>query len=307
MFRFVAVSGTLIAALSVRWTAQLIPGTTRAAAAPAVNCAAVTFTLHPGLRYPPRKEYFPPAPDAPRGPYTVSLPLYPGAVPLRHDVATPYPEYPGDPYLQTASAEYEGIDTGAGDVRQWLAAAFIGCGWHRNGFWSGNTPGFSDGITFTSNTNPKLSVEVSFGDANSQGIYFGYGIEEIIYPHRPAPTYLHGPFVQIRITQRRYPIENGQIPQPYYVHATVVDRPTIRRLVAAINGLKDWRTVVPRCHGLGFKEPIWLDFVRGDGSIVSAYETMWGPCNGLAVNRIGWLIDTGIVWHQARALLGGRG
>jgi hypothetical protein len=306
MFRFAGVSAALIAMFSVAWTGQAMSGSNRAAAAPAVNCAAFTLTVHPGVNPSSRSLPFGRAPDAPRGRHTVSLPLYAGAIPLRPYVGTPYPEIDGDPYLQTASAEYR-IADGYGKVRHWLVSAFTSCGWHRNGSWSGNSSVLDEGVTLAANTNPRLSLEMSFGTSDTGGTYFAYGVEEIIYPRRPASSYLHGPFVQVRISLGRATIQNGE-PVPHYVQATVLARSAIVRLVSAINSLKGRRTVFPICSGgLSLVGPMWLAFVRRDGSVQHAYETLWGPCGGLAVNGVRGLLDTGIVWKQVIALTGGRG
>jgi hypothetical protein len=43
---------------------------------------------------------------------------------------------------------------------------------------------------------------------------------------------------------------------------------------------------------------------RADGSVAHAYELGPGWCGGLAVNGVGWMVDSGKVWKQILALSG---
>ncbi|HZU13364.1 MAG TPA: hypothetical protein VFB58_11040 [Chloroflexota bacterium] len=308
---------TLLLTVSLLVPALCVPAFRPVVAAPfqTTRCSAVTLTVRPGLHPPQaRGPSIQPAPDSPRGPFTVSLPLYPGAVSLASDVAYPYADYPEDPYLQTASAEYHTDDT-VGAVKRRIKGAFLGCGWHESGYWSTNASPFTSGIDVTADANPQLTVEVSFGADPAGGSDLGYGVVDVILPPRPAASYLHGPFVvlhiafgQTRVTPRGY--------VTHVRHVTVLDRSTIRRLVAAIDSLRDYRdyTAAPlACHPGGggpSTGPFWLAFIRPNGSVVHAYDggAGSGQCAfGLAVNGVRWLQDTGIVWNQLLRLAGGRG
>lgn len=282
-----------------------------AALSPRVSAASphsVTLTLAPGLHPAgPQLGGLRVAPNAPRGPFTISLPLYPGATPLAHDIASPFFDYPLDPYLQTASAEYHTPDS-LGQVRSWVRRTFSASGWHGEGSFNGNASAFTSGISFIANSNPDLTVAVSFGEDASGGTYLGYGVEEIILPPRPPRSYLHGPFVQLRLAQSIYLHEQTKV-EVRTIHTTVQARPIIRRLVQAINGIRGYRTVLGLCAGGGPGQggPIWLTFVRANGSMVHAYESGPGACGGLAVDGVRWLTDRGAIWDLLHSLIGGRG
>lgn len=300
--------GPLIAAL---FLVNPVPLAASALASPplaATECAGITLQVHPGINPPSKNAHLRPAWDAPRGTFTVSLPLYPGTTSLSPWVASPYPEYPASPYLQTAGAEYQSTDSSA-TASAWFSSHLPSCGWHSSGNWGGNATVFTNGLGFTSNTNPDLSVELSFGDTPSGGSYIGYGVEWIIYPPRPSASYLHGPFTQLRIALGRNTVQNGSFVQ-HVVHAAVRNRTAIRRLVSAINSVGGYHTVSSICVGGGPSRtgPAWLTFRRPNGTEAHAYEAGLGICLGnLAVNGKRWLIDTGVVWKHILGLTGGRG
>lgn len=291
-----------------------VPAAAHGAAVKMGRCEAITLTLRPGihpvLAMPGPAGYV--APDSPRVRVPVSLPLYPGAAPLASKIAGPYFDVPSDPYLHTASAEYR-ISAGQHRVKAWVKRVFTACGWHEDGHWTTNASQFTSGDDFISDRNPQLSVEVSFAADPAGGTDFGYGVEEIILPPRPAASYLHGPFVAVRIafgqvdvTQRGYSL--------HVAHTTLLDRVAIHRLVTAINALREYRdypSAIPCAGGGGpATGPFWLSFVRPNGSVVHAYAD--GPgyaaCGGgLAVNGVRWLMGAGGVWHQLLNLAGGRG
>jgi hypothetical protein len=262
--------------------------------------------VHPGIHPPTKNASLHPARDAPRGTFTVSLPLYPGATPLSPWVASPYPEYPGNAYLQTAGTEYQSLDA-TSKVSSWYSSHLRACGWHSSGTWSGNGSAFTGGLTFVSNAKPDLSIEMSFGGAPSGGTYIGYGVEWVIYPPRPAASYLRGPFTQVRVALGHNVLQNGNFVQ-HVVHTTVRDRAAIRRLVSAMNNARGYHTVAPTCvgGGPGRTGPAWLSFVRPNGSTAHAFDLGAGACLGLAVNGKRWLIDMGAVWKQIQQLAGGK-
>jgi hypothetical protein len=234
--------------------------------------------------------------DIPRGLFRVAVPLYPGAQPLSHFVASPVPEYPASPYLQTGVAEYR-TAADVQTVTAWYSSAFSRCGWRAEGTMTTNASILSSGMTFVSTGNHDLTVEMTFGDTSSGGTYIAYAAEEITYPPRPAASYLHGPFHQVRIALRQGTLQNGQ-PVWHVVRVKLVDQPTIGQLVDDINAIKEHYTASVNCFGgLSRTGPAWLSFVRPNGSVVHAFESGPGVCGGLAVNGVRWLIDPGRVWN----------
>jgi hypothetical protein len=276
------------------------------AASSSVNCGATVLTVHPGLH--PALANFPfsaPA-NAPRSRHTVALPEYPGATPLQTFVASPFPEVVSDQYLQTASAVYTSTSS-VHTVQVWLGTALIGCGWKRNGSWSGNAEPFTQGLSFVSRHNPNLGLELSFGFTSSGGAYIAYGVEEVVLPKRPSKSYLHGPFTQLHISLRQTTLGAAQ-PTSRVVTFSVSSQPVIRRLVATINAIRGYRTVLPVCYGggPGGPSPAWLSFVKPNGTVIHAYEIGPGACGGLAVNHVRWMTDGGAVWKQIQALAKGQ-
>jgi hypothetical protein len=293
----------------------LVPSSSRpltsAYAAPHVQCGGLTLTVRPGLNPPPSGESDQAASDSPRGTFSVSLPEYPGLKPLKRFVATPYARTLADAYLQTAGAEYRSGDD-VGTVSTWYRAVMPACGWRPGTYWSGYAPPLTSGHSYTSARDPSLSVLLSFGATSSGGSYVAYGVEWIILPARPASSYLHGQFTQIRIALSRGAFEgpHGGRLVWHISRATITDRAAISRLVTAINGITKRRTVLLTCPGpQRLTGPAWISFVRPDGSVVHAFEN--GPAGGcgggLALNGVRWLADPGNVWNQIVRLSRGRG
>lgn len=284
-----------------------------ALASPTVNCAAVIATLHPGLNPGPQHPvpFVGGASDAPKGPFTVSLPVYPGAIPLHPFVGSPFPEYQESPYLQTAGLEYT-VPSSFPNLESWFTRAFHACGYLSDGNWNGDEGPFSDGLTFESRSNSNLTVEMSFGATPPRGSYIAYGVEEVILPTRPARSYLHGPFVALKMA-----VQHNTHTYPSHstvVHQDVGDRAAIRHLVSAINSITAYQTVISFCHpGVGPPppiQPVWLSFIRPNGTVVHAFaDGSGGACGGgFAANGARWLIFGVRAWNQVLALVtGGRG
>lgn len=296
----------LAASALVGWVPSSLPAQA-APAVPAAACSDITLQVAPGLNPPANSSLLTPAPDMPHGAFTVSLPLYPGAVAITPWPASHYFSFSADPYLQTAGAEHRSSDSTEA-ARAWYTSRLRACGWHSAGRWSSNATAFTNGLFFGSNTVPYLTLQMSFGSAPSGGAYIGYGVEWILYPPRPAGSYLHGPFRQLRIAPGRNRVQNGKVVQRA-IHVTVSHRAAIHHLVSVINSLGGYHTVLPTCFGPqpGRNSPARLAFVRPDGSVAHVYEVGPSACFGLAVNGIHWLIDTGAVWKQIMALAGSKG
>ncbi len=255
----------------------------------------LVLTLHPGLPASTKPGPMPIAGDIPQIPVTVSVPLYPGAQPLTPFVASAITQYPLDPYLQTGVAEYQTADS-VDTVQAWYRKAFAACGWRPAGSMTTNASALTSGITFASTDTPNLTMEMTFGDTPSGGAYIAYGAEESTYPPRPASSYLHGPFSEVRIALRRAMVQQGQLVS-HIVRSTVMARPLITQFVQSINSITGYYTVSGICRGrLSLVGPAWLSFVRPDGSVAHAYESQ-GCGEGLAVNGVGWLMDDGRVWN----------
>jgi hypothetical protein len=301
----IGLVGALLLSASLVEQPASTPVRVLAASLATINCSATTLSLHPGLN--PGARNMPPgiAPDIPRGRFVVALPLFPGAIPLKSYVASPFAQHPANAYLQTGSAEYQSADDEA-TVTAWFRRALPHCGWRADGNWNTNASTFTAGLFWASATNSDLTLDLSFGSSPSGGTYFGYGVEEVTYPPRPASSYLHGSFSQVRIALQRGSIQQGGY-VPHVGHDTVIDGGAIKHLVKLINAVSGYHTVSPLCSGgLSLVGPAWLSFIRPDGTVVHAFESGPGECGGLAVNGVRWLTDEGAVWKQILTL-GGRG
>jgi hypothetical protein len=240
--------------------------------------------------------------DIPPGPFTASVPLYPGATPLRHFVALPIWTYPMTPYLQTGVAEYR-TKTDVATVESWYRSAFDNCGWRSDGTMSTNASIFDAGLNFASNANPHLEMYMTFGITATGGAYIAYAAEDVTLPPRPAASYLRGPFSEIRIA---YSFNDYSHPQTIHhiVHFSVRDRAAIRRFVLAINAITDVLAGTYKGGGIT-NGPAWLSFVRPDGRVVH----VWANVLSLQVNHTRtlhnsprvWSLITGLVYHQGRA------
>lgn len=276
------------------------------AVGPAVNCAALELQLAPGLH--PRSPNYSlrPAPDAPRTPFTIALPVYPGLTPLQHPAGSPFAEIQATPYLQTASAEFH--TTASSDtVQAWYRQTMRSCGWRDNGSWDGNAGPFPHGISFGRGPNEAVSADIGFADEQDGATDVAIAVEAVRYPAPPAAARIHGPFVLLRIALSRN-VPASPVRSARTVHAIVTKRLVIARLVRAIDGISAAYTVPTVCvGGLRTTGPAWLTFVRADGSQVHAFEAGPGVCGGgLAVNGFRWLLDPGTVWSLIPPLLTGR-
>lgn len=273
--------------------ASLVLGRSNAWARPAAACTTgITLTLHPGL--PPLANRVPHmiARDIPRGPFKVSLPIFPGPKPLRNFVADPLTGYPDDPYLQTAAAEYQGTGDPVA-VMRWARKAYSACGWR----WDGTTNAGTgmQGLDFVAAKNPRLEAEVS-----SAGFYIAYAALELTYPPRPASSYLRGRFREVRIALQVNDYGRSSV-RHHVVYKTVTNKEAIVSLVQAINALDvPWTNRFARTGG-GGNGPAWLSFVRPDGRQVHAYELGGAE---LSVNGSRPLADDGRVWREITALVG---
>jgi hypothetical protein len=126
------------------------------------------------------------------------------------------------------------------------------------------------------------------------------------YAPRPASSYLHGPFRSVRIALQVTSLRQGRL-VPVVTHTTVLDPSAIRRLVRAINRVRTVRSVVYPCPGGGpGPGPAWLTFVRPNRTVIHAFEL--SACEGLTVNRVGWIDDPGAgAWRQIISLTRPRG
>jgi hypothetical protein len=256
--------------------------------------AGLTLTLSPGVQGVTPPPPSPIAPDIPRGPFTVSIPLYPGATGLSKTVGRPVPEFPTSPYLQMAVAEYQSTAS-LSTVMAWYRPAFASCGWKKDGSFVTNSDVLAEGMFYTKGSPQTLEVDLSFGVTQFGGTYIAYAVEEITYPMRPTRSYLHGPFSRVTISVARSTLHQHNA--TYVQHVTVTAHAVISELVSAMNGLSDYHTQTISCFGrasaLG---PVWLTFIHPSGTAVHAFEAGVGDCGGVAVNGVRWLTDPGRVW-----------
>jgi hypothetical protein len=286
--------------------ASLVPmrgaSTTRAlAASQAASCAALELHVAPGL-HPPSKPvpFTTPAPDSPRSPFTVSLPLYPGLTLLPQPIGSPFPEVVQTHYLQTASAQFH-TTASSHTVQAWYRQMMPACGWRPNGSWYGNAGTFPHGITYARGPVQSLSAYIGFADQADGSTDVAIAVEAVRYPAPPAAARIHGPFVRLNIALGRYDPART-------IHAIVADHQVIARFVKSIDSIKAAFSVPTVCFGgLATTGPAWMTFVRADGSTVHAYETGPGACGGLAVNGFRWLLDPGKVWSLILRVTAGRG
>jgi hypothetical protein len=259
-------------------------------------CGGVRLTVHPGLPAYMGTVPLGRATDVPRGPFTVQLPLYPGARPLTSRIGQPIPEFEENPYLQTVVAEYRSssdLDT----VQSWYAHAMSRCGWKSDGTGWTNGNVLSQSIAFFSGQHRLLRAYVSFGATASDPTVIAYAVEWITYPLRPKSSYLHGPFAQVRIAyvmDRTGNIYDAKPNQVAHQVATIRDRANIRRLVTAMNSLTD--PYVERFGGAPMKvapPPLTthLTFVRADGGTAHAWIAV--PGGPVVVNGSRPLADGG--------------
>lgn len=275
------------------------------------TCRALTLYLRRGLNPPPGNLAVRIAPDAPVERLPVSLPVYPGAVRLKHLLDTPYgATLSDDAYIQTAAAEYGSSDA-ADTVLRWYQAVMPSCGWRQSQFWgTGSMSAFTSGHGFISLVNPDLVVLVSVGRNGSGGSYLALGAEQVVLPPRPKSSYLRGPsdrsYVRVHIALRRNSFHQGR-EIVTVTHVTVTEHRAIARLVTAIDHIQGSRSVRNFCPGpMQRVGPAWFTFIRTDGSRVHGFEMGPGVCGGLSVNGAGWMIDRGAVWKQILELSGVR-
>jgi hypothetical protein len=112
-------------------------------------------------------------------------------------------------------------------------------------------------------------------------------------------------------------IANGESGVPWLaqtprnvVHTLITNRQTIARVVAAIDAITSAFAVRSVCFGQqrgpGSVGPIWITFVRRNGTKVHAFEFGPGQCGGLAVNGFRWLLDPDTVWPLITPLARGQ-
>jgi hypothetical protein len=246
-----------------------LPAVVEHAVAAGTCTTGLTLTVHPGLPAGTQPPGSRPASDIPHGPFSVALPLYPGARPLTHFVASPLWEYPMTPYLQTAVTEYETTQS-SGAVRRWYRQTFESCGWRNVETMSTNASVLDVGDTYQRGNDNHLQIDMGFGDTDSAGAYIGYSVLWQTLPPRPAGSYLHGPFRELRIAYQfnSYTTPNGS---HHTVHVAIDNRAAIGRLVRAINGLKYVFVPSRLGGGGGGNGPAWLAFIRPNGTRVHVF------------------------------------
>src|SRR5579884_699096 len=210
-------------------------GAVRSAAKRAGVCRTpLTLTLIPGFHMPNSQWYgahFKSAPDIPRRPTIVRLPLYPGL--HRSSRPLPFPQgidYPATGYLKTAPATFLS-HASVTRINSWYRRAFHTCGYRLSvttGIDAAADLNYGNGMVgYTSLRNPLLKVELAY-DHIRQGVLVLYEAEEIVLPPRPAGSYLPGDIVRISLS--------GDWPG-FPKSGTITNAAAVRALVRAVNHL----------------------------------------------------------------------
>jgi hypothetical protein len=126
---------------------------------------------------------------------------------------------------------------------------------------------------------------------------------------RPVKSYLHGPFVLLRMAVQFSHKENGRV-VAHVEHLTVRDRAAISQLVRLMNRDRTIQTIIPPCPGGGpgptpVIGPVWLSFVRADGSKEHAVD--YDPCDGYIIRGVRLDDPQGAIYRLLLTLVGGRG
>ncbi|MDB4894221.1 MAG: hypothetical protein JWN15_483 [Firmicutes bacterium] len=188
-------------------------------------------------------------PDMPAGKVSVSLPLYPGAMPTDQPFQQPFEMTPASPYLKAARARYVVPGTPA-TVEAWYRQKLPASGFPESG--SGSTGGrgvvAATGVDFVSQQDSSLHVILSFQEGHGGTTLLQYWVTDVAVPARPAESGLPADTVRVEISYRPWQ------PQSPMMTRTITDPATVGRLVQLINGLQRDNRGVHGCledHGQG--------------------------------------------------------
>lgn len=276
----------------------------RAAGKPIVGlppgCGApLTLTLQPGLHFDGTDRQVPgfhPAPDAPAGPVSLQLPLYPGTVPTSHEFSGSLFSYPASLYLKSGTVAFL-VPADEAAAEAWYRQSFAACGYAVMA-----TQGPTDrgvGIWFRSTTNRDVTPWVVLEPNPSGGTFVLYVGEVIDLPPRPGDSYLPTDIVRVRL---RYTLATTPDP-PYEVERFTIRRHTlIHQLVSSINALTDVVGAgLVSCTWYGTTTLAGLQFVRQSGKTITV--RVQPGCRVVIVGHTRPLLDFGSpVWNSVQQI-----
>jgi len=184
-----------------------------------------------------------PAPGHTTGvrPYTISLPLYPGATPYRgaQPLGGPIEGVPASNDTEMVGATYA-LPAGARGVQSWYLRTMKGLGYTTRGpspFYAPRWPVLA--ATTTAFTNPKvanLSVEIDFPTPKDGSAVMEYWVVYVATPRRPPASRLPRNIRRVVIVATPPP-PRYTAPTSPLMTATVTDPTAIRHLEGDVNGL----------------------------------------------------------------------
>jgi len=278
---------------------------------PLQSCpASLKLVLAPGQHWPKSVGIRVPS-DLPPGNVTVHLPRYPGARVATEHQKNPDFTYQADPYLKSASVEYQTSDSLA-TVTTWYLAAFAGCGYtlQSSGELSIRGTRESDGFVWIDKQGrDEFWMSLSFARATDGGTLILYVAIDYTPPVYPAPgSILRVPGTPVTLSITRY---SGMNPgfgalRPLRT-VTVYDRATVASLADEINRLPKL-TGGPISCPLDDGSHLTLRFGDTDGSHHVVTVNMLG-CRTVTAPPApaGWLYADAWLLPRLMALVNGAG
>jgi len=278
---------------------------------PLQSCpASLKLVLAPGQHWPKSVGIRVPS-DLPPGNVTVHLPRYPGARVATEHQKNPDFTYQADPYLKSASVEYQTSDSLA-TVTTWYLAAFAGCGYtlQSSGELSIRGTRESDGFVWIDKQGrDEFWMSLSFASATDGGTLILYVAIDYTPPIYPAPgSILRVPGMPATLSITRY---SGMNPgfgalRPLRM-VTVHDRATVASLADEINRLPKL-TGGPISCPLDDGSHLTLRFGDADGSHHVVTVNTRGCRTVVAPPApAGWLYDDPRLLPRLMALVNGAG
>lgn len=260
----------------------------------AVPSLPIDLTLEPGIRL--GHSHIEPEPDIPLDPVTLTVPLFPGAVPTTEQQSMPSVSYPASPYIKSAMANFE-LPVNRADAESWYRDAFAESSFSLQG--TGNTLRHgvlqSSGICFRDAAKSGVTVTLSFQDYGQDHTLVFYLATVIRPPPREAASYLP---IDIKRVDIEFRVGNAN-PGEQNQRRVLEDPETIKALIDTINALTDiaagW---TPGAMDSG--QGAWIVFVPETGADV---RVRLRPSHRLVqVGARRALIDTTGVWDVVSRL-----
>jgi hypothetical protein len=258
----------------------------------------LTLHLEPGLRL--GRSHIEPEPDIPLDPVTLTVPLFPGAVPTTDQQRLPAVTYFANPYLKSAMANFK-LPSNFVHALLWYRDAFTESGYRVQGTNMKREHGVlqSSGLQFQDVANSKVIVSLSFQDLPGGQTHAFYLAAAVTLPPRPSDSYLPTDIRQVRIEYRPWRLAM----RDPSLHLVLEERTSIERLIDAINSLTDIAAGGfgggSESHGQGAR----LTFVTESGTEVPVSIRPSHRLVRVAASRT--LIDTGGVWDLVSQLCDG--